>query len=455
MQAVVLAAGAGTRFRRSAADCPKPLYKLYGVPLVERAIRTARLAGCDEVVVVTGAEAETIEETVLAPGRPWVRTVRAEQWSLGNGASLLAAKPLLREPFLLLMADHVLDPILAQRAVAAARRWDDSLRQGAALLVVDPRLGDIHDLHEATKVCRDGDRIVAIGKHLTCYDAVDTGVFVGSPGLLAALERVAASEDSVSLTAGATVLAEQGQLIAVPVSEGWWVDVDDGAALKQAECRLLAWASASGGDGIVARFINRRFSRRLTAALAHTRLQPNHVSILAFGLAVGGALAFAAGAPLAGGTLCQLASVVDGCDGELARLRLATRPEGGFLDTVLDRYADAAVVAGLAAGASFQGYDAAVVWWLALVAMAGMPLSALMKDRLQLLFPGRTGRYNPLRDDPPWLRWVPGNRDGRYLLVFLAGVLGQPLVALILLALVAHALAIGRVLHVMRAATKL
>ena len=452
MQAVILAAGAGTRFRRTAADCPKPLYRLHGVALVERAIRTARLAGCREVLVVTGWEAEQVEGAVRAAGRPWVKTVRADAWERGNGASLLAARDHVRGPFLLLMADHVLDPQIARLAVRAARERDPELAAGGALLVVDPHPERVFDLAEATKVRLHGGRIAAIGKDLDGYDAVDTGVFVGSPGLFAALERVAAAGGEVTLTAGAAVLAGEGRLGAVPLEAGWWIDVDDAEALAEAERRLLEHATASGGDGPVARYLNRRLSRVITRWLASTSLRPDGVSLLAFGLALAGAAAFAGGAPAAGGLLCQLASVVDGCDGELARLRLEARPEGAFFDTVLDRYADAAVVAGLAAGALGLGHPAHLVWAVALVALAGLPLSALMKDRLQLLFPGDGGRYNPLRDDPPWLRWVPGNRDGRYLLVCLAGLAGQPLAALAVLAAVSHVLALGRLWHVLRSA---
>lgn len=453
MQAVVLAAGAGSRFRRSVADVPKPLYRLHGVTLVERAIRTARLAGCDEVLVITGAEAERVERAVAGPGRPWVRTVRAAGWERGNGASLLAASAYIRGPFLLLMADHVLDPAIASLATRSAERFAAALAGGAAVLVVDPRLEQVHDLEEATKVRRSGDRIEEIGKELSSYDAVDTGVFIGSPGLLEALAEVAAGSEEVTLTAGAAVLARAGRLLALPLEAGWWVDVDEAGALREAERRLLDHATASGGDGLVARYLNRRISRLITARLAGTPVTPDGVSWIAFGLAAAGAAAFAAGAPALGGLFCQLGSIVDGSDGELARLRLEARPAGAFFDTVLDRYADAVTVAGLVLGALAQGWPAGVAWGWGLAALAGLPLSALMKDRLRLLFPDRRDRrFDPLRDDPSWLRWIPGNRDGRYSVIFLAGLLGQPLWALILLAVVSHGLAAGRLVHVMRTA---
>ncbi|EKP94692.1 NTP transferase domain-containing protein [Thermaerobacter subterraneus] len=506
MDAVVLAAGAGTRFRRTAASCPKPLHRLFGVSLVERALRAARQAGCRRVLVVTGYQAEAVERAVLQAGRPWVEVVRAEGWERGNGASLLAVRGRVDGPFLLLMADHLVDPGLVRQALAAARaRWDE-LVDGGVLLLVDPRLDQVFDLPEATKVRTGGGgcRIEAIGKDLATFDAVDTGIFVASPALLDELARLAAGSEAaapvvpgagppagsqdrpenpsppagtetITLTAAAGRLARRGRLGAVPVTRGWWIDVDDGAALAHARRLLLDHAAASGGDGPVARWLNRRLSRPLSAWLASAGVGPNGATLLAFATTLAGALAFAAGQPWLGGLLCQAGSVLDGCDGEVARLRLEAQPRGAFLDTVLDRYADAAVVAGLAAGALAAGAGGGVTLTLALAAMAGMPLSALMKDRLQLLRPAtgqgagaaeaaggpRTGqpedgspgtrRFDPMRDDPPWLRWIPGNRDGRYFLICLAGLAAAPLAGLAAVALVSHVLAVGRLLHGWRA----
>ncbi len=53
--AVVLAAGAGTRFRASGGERPKPLAEVGGVPLVDRVLAVVVAAGLDEVVLVDGS----------------------------------------------------------------------------------------------------------------------------------------------------------------------------------------------------------------------------------------------------------------------------------------------------------------------------------------------------------------------------------------------------------------
>ncbi|HEY8448986.1 MAG TPA: NTP transferase domain-containing protein [Bacillota bacterium] len=462
-----MAAGAGTRLRQPGQP-PKPLHRLHGLPLLERAIRCAQQVGCAEILVVTGCEAERVEAWLKrehAPERTGgrVRWLRADDWPRGNGASLLAAARALRaEPFLLLMADHAMDVTPARTAVEAAAAHRDALAEGAALLVTDARLDRVYDPAEATKVRLDRGRVTAIGKDLDPFDAVDTGVFVGSPGLIAALRQLAeerkaapsGGNEDLTLTAAAARLAAAGRLLACPLEDGWWVDVDDAAAWRHASALALQAATRSGGDGPVARYLNRPLSRRLTRLLARTPVTPNQITFIAFALAVAASTCFALGQPALGGLLCQLASVVDGCDGELARLRLEARPSGALLDTVLDRYADAAVITGLILGALGQAtWPPALVWAAGLAALAGAPLSALIKDRLRLLSHDPAAaqrRYDPLRDDPPFLRLLPGNRDGRSLIVALAGLLGQPAVALAALALVTHLLAFGRLGHGLR-----
>ena len=53
--AVVLAAGAGSRFRASGGDRPKPLTEVGGVPLVDRVLEVVLAARLDEVVLVDGS----------------------------------------------------------------------------------------------------------------------------------------------------------------------------------------------------------------------------------------------------------------------------------------------------------------------------------------------------------------------------------------------------------------
>lgn len=88
-------------------------------------------------------------------------------------------------------------------------------------------------------------------------------------------------------------------------------------------------------DGLLARRVGRRISLAVTRILLRLPLRPNHVTGLAVVLGLTGALKLAGGAPgdmIAGALLLGLYAILDGCDGELARLRFQESDLGAALD---------------------------------------------------------------------------------------------------------------------------
>ncbi len=118
---VVIAAGRGSRL--ASDGLPKPLFRLLGLPLIERAIVTAKRAGLEDVTVVTGYDGTRIRAFLdrLAIRRGVTLThVVNEDWEAGNGVSVLKAREAIgEEPFALLMADHVVSPRLLRELLAA------------------------------------------------------------------------------------------------------------------------------------------------------------------------------------------------------------------------------------------------------------------------------------------------------------------------------------------------
>lgn len=101
-------------------------------------------------------------------------------------------------------------------------------------------------------------------------------------------------------------------------------------------------------DGPVSRHLNRRASVPIARALARTPVTPNQVSVAALAVAVAAAALLAIGRNIEAGVLIQASSIVDGVDGDLARAKSMASTFGGLFDAVLDRYADAAIAAGMA-----------------------------------------------------------------------------------------------------------
>jgi choline kinase len=91
---------------------------------------------------------------------------------------------------------------------------------------------------EATKVRMKGAQIVAIGKHLVEYDALDTGMFVCSPALFGAIDESRAGGDT-TLSGGVRQLARRGLMRGIDIGDAAWYDIDTMADLEHAESLLL------------------------------------------------------------------------------------------------------------------------------------------------------------------------------------------------------------------------
>jgi phosphatidylglycerophosphate synthase len=141
------------------------------------------------------------------------------------------------------------------------------------------------------------------------------------------------------------VIAERGDVLA-------GVEVVDEASRKRAEWALLRRMNKSY-EGPVDALINWRFSMRITRQLARTRLTPNHVTVAAIAVGVLAGLLAMRGSYVTtalAGVLLQLNSILDSCDGELARLRFQYSRLGQWLDNLADDIVDNVFIVGVGVG---------------------------------------------------------------------------------------------------------
>ncbi len=184
-QTVILAAGIGVRLKGAATDVPKPLLEVAGAPLVAHALAHAQASGCTEAVVVVGHEGARVRRAIEAIGSPLaVRFVETPDPTSPNGHSLLAAARVARPHFFLQMVDHLFGCVVLPALAAAPLGGAE-----AARVLVDRAPVGL-DLDDATKVRLDGDRVLAIGKHIEPWDAVDAGCFLLTRAVFDALAEV-------------------------------------------------------------------------------------------------------------------------------------------------------------------------------------------------------------------------------------------------------------------------
>ena len=196
-------------------------------------------------------------------------------------------------------------------------------------------------------------------------------------------------------------------------------------------------------DGLVSRYLNRPLSRPAARTLARTPATPNAHTATTLLLAVIAAGALAAGWNIAGGIGIQLVSVVDGVDGELARLKNMATRFGAVFDAVTDRYADALLLGGMTVYAvRFEDLPRAEV--VGALALAGALIVSYSRARIEADLPEALvgGRLDAI--------FGLASRDVRSLIAAVGAVAGQCYWTLVILA-VACALTVAWRLVYLRA----
>ena len=349
MKAIILAAGAGERIRNGGSSLPKPLVRLGGLALLERAVLSASKAGISEFIIVVGCKSdEIIFNLENRPAFSQVHWVFNRMWEAGNGSSVLEAKHhISNEPFLVLMADHLLFPSTISGLI------QHPYHNSQTIMAVDRKMDGIVDIDDATKVKLNGDKIVKVGKKLTSYDALYVGAAVCSPDFFVALEQVSVNNmGTLSHNQGMNLLASKGLLEYHDIGDDRWEDIDTIESLKNAE-KILYQSLRKPTDGFISRHLERNLSLRFTRLIINTGIKPNHITIFLVLLgALSGFLFSLQGywSKVFGALVFWATSFLDGCDGEIARLKYMESRLGGWLDLWGDNLVHAMVFMGMGIG---------------------------------------------------------------------------------------------------------
>jgi phosphatidylglycerophosphate synthase len=310
----------------------QPTARVAGLPLVERVVKSAARAGYNHIVVWTRdvpqqARAVLRELAMTVPGV--ILATSEDQW---RGA----IDELPDDAFATVVgAGTVVSPALLSMATA-----------------LQPEEGRILDVPAGAEWRQSGVLRVSAS------DARDRGALAAALG-----ER---SERALPLPSGQDVSQGRAKL-ALRI-----VHPDD---LRTAEATIRR-SSYKDTDNKVARF-NRRLSLPISVALIRTPLTANQLSVVLVLIGFYAAWLFSLGHYWTGvlaGFLSLAASVLDGCDGEIARLKYQESALGCWIETFGDYSYYIAIFVGLTIGAVRQtGVEA--FYWIGGLALAGTLLS--------------------------------------------------------------------------------
>jgi phosphatidylglycerophosphate synthase len=296
----------------------------------------------------------------------------------------LAGLPLPLRTLLLMQAEGAeWLGLLGDRAAETAARWsaDDRVRVPLRALAAAPP-----EEHLAVR----GD---------TLLDRSTVRALFAAPAVLFDQTEVLAVHRRAGHDGGLLDDGGEGSLLDVT----GWRRVRDAREASAATEGLLQ-SLRKPQDGMVSRALNRTLSLAVTRALCGTGMRPNTLSVGILAIGAVGALLASLGTPGAlavGGLLFQAQSVLDGCDGELARLTFRGSKAGEWIDTVGDDLTNYAFFAGLSVGLTRAGLGPWSVVFGVVGVLAGFVASGIEYRYLLALGTGDLAKY-PLGfgDDP-------------------------------------------------------
>jgi phosphatidylglycerophosphate synthase len=311
-----------------------PSTRLAGLAISERVLRPARRAGYERIIVWLpkddgGTSGSRLRRLMRNLGGEIVIARTDEQWRAALGS---------------------LGPDDAVTAI------------GAGTVVSTALLGDARDIPVAGDVARD--------------------VPAGAEWRVSGVVRVTAGAAADRAALAATLAERRQRAVSLPSGK----EVSDGAGrlalrilgpadLERAELTIRR-ASFKDTDAKVARF-NRRISLPISIALLRTPLTANQLSVMLVALGFWAARLFSTGhywSGLLAGFLSLAASVLDGCDGEIARLKYQESALGCWIETFGDYSYYIAIFLGLTIGAVRQtGSDG--FYWFGGLALGGTLLT--------------------------------------------------------------------------------
>jgi phosphatidylglycerophosphate synthase len=283
--------------------CGPPLGAVAGLELWRRAVYTACRAGFARLVIVSEGRANEIRRSLAGDHRVAGRRWEVAESRNGWVAAVAAA---------------------GGRWVWLSDRW-----------IVDA--AHLRDLAETT-----GGVVAATGAGPFAADAA---------------QLVALSPDRAP--------PEQGVPLARRVDEpSLYFAVRSPADFRRAEDALFA-NLARDVTNFFARHVDRPMSRAISRVLAPYPVTPNQITIFSIGLGIVGALCLLRptyGFGLLGSSLFLLSTIVDGCDGEIARLKFQESPAGARLDVIGDNVVHAALFPCVALHAYFRDPSGPYLW---------------------------------------------------------------------------------------------
>lgn len=198
-------------------------------------------------------------------------------------------------------------------------------------------------------------------------------------------------------------------------------------------------------DGVVSRYINRRISLRISRYIVNrgVGITPNQMTIISFIVSLASLPMLVYGYSILAGLFVQASSILDGVDGELARLTGLSTRFGKFLDSILDRVGDVSILIGCSLFSIY--YQDVSYEYLTIISLLAVSASLMVSylhgagEASLGIHPALIGRVRGL-----------ATRDIRLFIIFIFALVGLLDYALLLISILGYSYVFIKLIEVSR-----
>jgi len=265
-QVVIPAAGLGTRFLPWTNSVPKELIPLGNIPAIEYVVREALDSGCSNIVMISGARKNAINDYFEKCNLPATFSYIPQLKPKGVGHAIALAEPVIKDDYFGVMFPDDLffgkEPGLGQLIEIAKKEkatvvavievpWDEISRYGAVRIKkqINDRLFEISGVVEKPKTGEAPSNLILPGR------------YVFSAKIFESLKCIGVSpRGEIELTDAITDLAQKGERVLAYKIDGFRYDV--GTPINWIQAIIALSLDSKEYEPVVRQFIKKEFIRR-------------------------------------------------------------------------------------------------------------------------------------------------------------------------------------------------
>lgn len=434
MNALILAAGDGTRLLPLTKDKPKVMIKIWSVPVLERLLYSLKEAGIRRAVIVVGYKADIIIDYF---GSEWrgIEIVyrKVDTFEDGILTSAVMGEGSINERFVFVCGDTIFEPDTIRRAIG----MQGDLVVGIRNERIDESVG---------AMVGEDNRISNIGmqKEMKEWNRVVTGVAVCEPSFLEGI-RSCVDNGMLDRPSAMQWVIDQGYDVrGFDMTDDPWWEIDNHDDLEMASKQIFenAWKKrfSQTDINIFKRIFNLPVSLPLTKLVSRTNLKPFHLTLVSLAFALMACTSFIFEYFTLGGIFSYACAIADAVDGKISRLKLLSSRSGSFFDSIIDRLSEIFIVSGL----TFAAYKQTMELFIFLLGFLAI-LGWLGRFYLKELFIDKFG-YTPWKKLKMSVFETFGHRDVSFFVTMVACFFDYPIIPLLWMAVFGNILSIFNLL---------